>query len=72
MNKLNYYFILFLLIILSIIYYYKSTEKFSNKFSNDCSQYGGDYNLCYGNGCTIMLNDYGVPFCTQKFLYEDI
>lgn len=33
---------------------------------NDCYQYGNDYNKCYNNNCTIMLDTNGNAFCTNK------
>ena len=72
--------IICLIILLALIYYLKMMdydEKFNQnnqivRGSNFCNQFGGNYNACYDNGCTIMLNENGVPFCTHKFLHEDI
>jgi hypothetical protein len=61
------FFIIILLIILVVLYISKSKEGFSV-----CKQYGGNYNMCYANDCTIALDLNGVPFCTEKFLYESV
>ncbi len=66
--------IISLIILLAIFYYLKMLD-YEEKFSRTnefCNQFGGNYNACYDNGCTIMLNENGVPFCTKKFLHEDI
>jgi hypothetical protein len=64
----NYIFIIILLIIIAIIFIFSPIER----FHSNCGQYGGDYNLCYNNNCTIMIGDDGSPFCVDKFLYEGI
>ena len=55
-----------LIIIIVIIYLFNPIEGFSN-----CAQYGVDYNRCYNNNRTIMLDNNGIPFCVDKYLYED-
>lgn len=33
---------------------------------NNCSQYGNNYNQCYNNNCTIMVDLDGNSVCTNK------
>lgn len=68
MSKYSFIIIIILIIILFIIQGSKFIEKFSD---SNCIQYGTDYNLCYSNNCTIMLDDSGTPFCTSKNLYKN-
>lgn len=54
----------FLIIIISILITIKLFLRKEN-FS-DCEQYGNDYNQCYNNNCTIMVDLEGNSFCTKK------
>ncbi len=57
----TYGFVIILLIILASIQIFLNKEYFT-----DCSQYGNDYNQCYNNNCTVMLDLAGNSFCTNK------
>ena len=58
-SQLN--FLIVIIIILIVIKMFFRKENFI-----DCSQYGGDYNQCYNNNCTVMLDLEGNSFCTNK------
>lgn len=54
-------FVIILVIILVVIRLFSRTENFT-----DCSQFSDDYNKCYNNGCTVMIDVVGNSFCTNK------
>ena len=54
-------FLIIMVVILIVIKLFLKRENFTN-----CSQYGSDYNKCYNNNCTIMLDLEGNSFCTNK------
>ena len=54
-------FLIIIILILISIKFYGIKENFNN-----CSQYGNDYNQCYNNNCTIMVDLEGNTFCTNK------
>ena len=58
-SQLN--FLILIILILIAIKLFLTKENFNN-----CSQYGNDYNQCYNNNCTIMLDLEGNSFCTNK------
>ncbi len=54
-------FLIVIILILIIIKLFLRKENFSN-----CEIYGNDYNQCYNNNCTIMIDLEGNSFCTNK------
>lgn len=54
-------FVVILVIILVIIKLFFGIENFT-----DCSKFNDDYNKCYNNGCTVMIDVAGNSFCTNK------
>lgn len=60
-KDINLNFVIILVLILIFFKFFIVKENFSN-----CSQYGDDYNQCYNNNCTIMLDMKGNAFCTNK------
>lgn len=58
-SQLN--FLIVIIIILIVIKMCFIKENFI-----DCSQYSNDYNQCYNNNCTVMLDLEGKSFCTNK------
>ncbi len=57
-SQLN--FLIIIVIVLVIIKLFYKKENFT-----DCSQFS-DYNQCYNNNCTIMIDLKGNPVCTNK------
>jgi hypothetical protein len=53
------FLIIIVIILVSIKLFYKK-ENFT-----DCSQFY-DYNQCYNNNCTVMIDLKGNSFCTNK------
>ena len=58
-SQFNFLIIIILILIAIKLFYRK--ENFT-----DCSQLSNDYNQCYNNNCTIMVDLQGNSFCTNK------
>ena len=58
-SQLNFVIVIILILIATKLFFRK--ENFNN-----CSQYNNDYNQCYNNNCTVMIDLEGNSFCINK------
>ena len=58
-SQFNFLIIIVLVLIAIKLFYQK--ENFTN-----CSKFSNDYNQCYNNNCTVMIDLEGNSFCTNK------